>query len=87
MKINHYVKYIVFIFDRYLFNFIFFFIALDWIKGKGEAVVHCSTIAIVNNLLSLLSGVSTKPHFAMMLIAGLGSNLTPASKKLFAYEV
>lgn len=62
----------------------YFYKCVDWIKKQGDLVVPSSIIGLVNNGLSHLVGVTSKPHFTIALIHGLGGNLTYEARRQFA---
>lgn len=54
---------------------------------QGEMVVSTSLVAIVQNGLSQLHGVTSRAHFTVAMIRGLGGNLTLPSREAFAKQV
>lgn len=54
---------------------------------QGEMVVVMSLVGVVQNGLSQLHGVTSRAHFTVALIRGLGGNLTLPSRKAFAKQV
>nr|CAD7413402.1 unnamed protein product [Timema cristinae] len=64
-----------------------FYKAVHWIAQQGELVVTTSLVGIVMNGLSQLHGVSTRAHFTVALVQGLGGNLSLASREVFAKQV
>ena len=54
---------------------------------QGEMVVGTSLVAIVQNGLSQLHGVTSRAHFTVAMIRGLGGNLTLPSREAFAKQV
>ncbi|XP_055895255.1 cytoplasmic dynein 2 heavy chain 1-like isoform X1 [Biomphalaria glabrata] len=64
-----------------------FYRALQWVLKQNDLVVETSLVGIVLNGLSHLHHVTSKAHFAVCLIHGLGGNLTEGSREIFAKEV
>nr|CAD7430090.1 unnamed protein product [Timema monikensis] len=64
-----------------------FLSSVHWIAQQGELVVTTSLVGIVMNGLSQLHGVSTRAHFTVALVQGLGGNLSLASREVFAKQV
>nr|CAD7453925.1 unnamed protein product [Timema tahoe] len=64
-----------------------FYKAVHWISQQGELVVTTSLVGVVMNGLSQLHGVSTRAHFTVALVQGLGGNLSLASREVFAKQV
>lgn len=54
---------------------------------QGEMVVGTSLVAVVQNGLSQLRGVTSRAHFTVAIIRGLGGNLTLPSREAFAKQV
>lgn len=54
---------------------------------QGEMVVVMSLVGVVQNGLSQLHGVTSRAHFTVALIRGLGGNLTLPSREAFAKQV
>lgn len=54
---------------------------------QGEMVVGTSLVAVVQNGLSQLHGVTSRAHFTVAMIRGLGGNLTLPSREAFAKQV
>ncbi|XP_063237932.1 cytoplasmic dynein 2 heavy chain 1 [Bacillus rossius redtenbacheri] len=74
---------------RFLGQFIddYFYKAVDWVVQRGELVVGTSLVGLVQSGLSQLHGVSTRAHFTVALVSGLGGNLTPPCRDEFAKQV
>ncbi|ROT63098.1 hypothetical protein C7M84_019029 [Penaeus vannamei] len=64
-----------------------FFKALEWVLRAGEAQVETTLVGWVLNGLSHLPGVTSKVHFALALVRGLGGNLPESIRADFAREV
>ncbi|XP_042887569.1 cytoplasmic dynein 2 heavy chain 1-like [Penaeus japonicus] len=64
-----------------------FFKALEWVLRAGEAQVETTLVGWVLNGLSHLPGVTSKVHFALALVRGLGGNLPENIRADFAREV
>jgi len=54
---------------------------------QGEMVVGTSLVAVVQNGLSQLHGVTNRAYFTVAMIKGLGGNLTLPSREAFAKQV
>jgi hypothetical protein len=54
---------------------------------QGDMVVGTSLVGVVQNGLSQLHGVTSRAHFTVALIRGLGGNLTFPSREAFAKQV
>jgi hypothetical protein len=54
---------------------------------QGEMVVGTSLVGVVQNGLSQLHGVTSRAHFTVAMIRGLGGNLTLSSREAFAKQV
>lgn len=54
---------------------------------QGEMVVGTSLVGVVQNGLSQLHGVTSRAHFTVAIIRGLGGNLTLPSREAFAKQV
>ncbi|KAB7504442.1 Cytoplasmic dynein 2 heavy chain 1 [Armadillidium nasatum] len=65
----------------------YFFKALNWVLSAGESHVDTSLVGWVWNGLSHLSNITSKTHFALGLIRGLGGNLPEAQLVEFAQNV
>ncbi|KAK3862338.1 hypothetical protein Pcinc_031789 [Petrolisthes cinctipes] len=65
----------------------YFFQALEWVLKTGEAQVETTLVGWVLNGLSHLHEVTSKSHFALALIRGLGGNLPETARVEFAREV
>ena len=50
-------------------------------------MVGTSLVAVVQNGLSQLRGVTSRAHFTVAIIRGLGGNLTLPSREAFAKQV
>lgn len=50
-------------------------------------MIPCSQVAVVKTGLVQLTKVTSKSHFTIALIAGLGGLLTRASAEIFAQKV
>jgi dynein heavy chain 2 len=64
-----------------------FFLGVNWVMQQGEMVVDTSLVGVVKNGLSQLCGVTSRAHFTVALIRGLGGNLTLPSREAFAKQV
>lgn len=53
----------------------YFFRALDWVLHQDAAVVQTTKAGVVNNALSHLVGVTSKPEFLAAAVRGFGSNM------------
>ncbi|RXG65468.1 Cytoplasmic dynein 2 heavy chain 1 [Armadillidium vulgare] len=65
----------------------YFFKALNWVLSAGESHVDTSLVGWVWNGLSHLSNITSKTHFALGLIRGLGGNLPEPQLVEFAQNV
>lgn len=65
----------------------YFFKALEWVLKAGEAQVETTLVGWVLNGLSHLQDVTSKAHFALALVRGLGGNLPENIRIDFAREV
>ncbi|CAL4157019.1 unnamed protein product, partial [Meganyctiphanes norvegica] len=74
---------------RYLEPYIeqYFFNALEWVLKAGEVQVDTTLVGWVLNGLSHLQDVTSKAHFAVALVRGLGGNLPEETRAEFAREV
>ncbi|XP_076054654.1 dynein cytoplasmic heavy chain beethoven [Oratosquilla oratoria] len=75
--------------QRYLESYIeeYFFRAVDWVLRVGESLVETTLVGWVLNGLSHLNSVTSKAHFALALVMGLGGNLPENTRNDFAKEV
>ncbi|XP_068082912.1 cytoplasmic dynein 2 heavy chain 1 [Anabrus simplex] len=64
-----------------------FYRAVQWVISQGELVIPTSLVGVVQNGLSQLYNVTSRSHFTVALIRGLGGNLTPASREAFIKQV
>lgn len=60
---------------------------VNWVVQQGEMVVGTSLVGVVQNGLSQLHGVTSRAHFTVAMIRGLGGNLTLPSREAFAKQV
>ncbi|XP_063840903.1 LOW QUALITY PROTEIN: cytoplasmic dynein 2 heavy chain 1-like [Scylla paramamosain] len=65
----------------------YFFKALEWVLKAGEAQVETTLVGWVLNGLSHLQDVTSKAHFALALVRGLGGNLPESLRADFAREL
>ncbi|XP_069942834.1 cytoplasmic dynein 2 heavy chain 1 isoform X1 [Cherax quadricarinatus] len=74
---------------RYLEPYIeqYFFKALEWVLKAGEVEVETTLVGWVLNGLSHLHEVTSKAHFSLALVKGLGGNLPANIRSDFAREV
>ncbi|XP_042221258.1 cytoplasmic dynein 2 heavy chain 1-like isoform X2 [Homarus americanus] len=74
---------------RYLEPYIeqYFHQAITWVLKAGEAQVDTTLVGWVLNGLSHLNEVTSKAHFALALVRGLGGNLPETTREAFAREV
>ncbi|CAG0883700.1 unnamed protein product [Cyprideis torosa] len=62
----------------------YFYQAVTWVMGIGDQPVETSLLGVVLNGLSHLEGVTSRPHFAVGLLRGLGANLSEGNRLKFA---
>ncbi|XP_069679211.1 cytoplasmic dynein 2 heavy chain 1 isoform X2 [Periplaneta americana] len=65
----------------------YFYKGVNWVIHQGEMVVSTSLVGVVQNGLSQLHNVTSRAHFTVALLRGLGGNLTPDSREAFAKQV
>lgn len=75
--------------NQYLEPYIdqYFFKALEWVLNAGESQVDTTLVGWVLNGLSHLSNITSKTHFALALVRGLGGNLPEPQLVEFAQKV
>lgn len=64
-----------------------YFLAVNWIKSEGDLVIPCPQVTIVKTGLTQLNNISSKSHFCVGLINGLGGLLSTPSAEVFAQKV
>ena len=62
-------------------------LGVSWVVQQGEMVVGTSLVAVVQNGLSQLHGVTSRARFTVAMIRGLAGNLTLPSREAFAKQV
>ncbi|KAF2362508.1 ATPase dynein-related AAA domain [Trinorchestia longiramus] len=65
----------------------YFFRGLEWVMKQNESQVDTTLVGWVFNGLSHMTNITSRTHFAVALIRGLGGNLLETTRADFAREV
>ncbi|XP_018025771.1 cytoplasmic dynein 2 heavy chain 1, partial [Hyalella azteca] len=65
----------------------YFFRGLEWVMKRSESQVDTTLVGWVFNGLSHMMNVTSRTHFAVALVRGLGGNLSENTRVDFAREV